>query len=199
MLSNLDSDNLYIALGLERGACESAVREHIGELYREALANAEHRDLHMRQYYERLLEVLPRGYNILLDESKRALHDAYLDAGKQGFEGSFEQYLEQQGQDGGYGLREREGLLEVRSDPVAVKTPAATPSSVPRPAPVAGAPEKNVSSLSPPLFLVSGGAGLMVLVVTRGVLHMPLTTGLGLAVLVAAALLGIFFLFRQRS
>ncbi len=193
MLSNLDSDNLYAALGLERDASESAVREQIGGLYREALANAEHRDLRMRQYYEQLLEVLPRGYNILLDTSKRAQHDAYLDAG---YEGSFEQYLEQQGQKTDYGLREREGLLEVRSSPLAAPTPVAAPPPDPQ-LPSANV-EKTTSGLAPQPLLVSVGLGILAFVVARGVLHVPLATAAGIALLVVVALAVIFYL-RQRS
>lgn len=196
MLPNLDSNNLYTALGLERTASEAIIREQIGALYREALANAEHRELRMRHYYEKMLEVLPRGYNVLLDTGKRARHDAYLDACDGGFDGSFERYLQQSGQDDDYRLREREGLLEVRAGSADFLVSPSRPATDNADAPQEIAATGNL--LPPQAVPAAVGTSLLALVIARGVLQWPLFAGLVLAAAIAAGLL-LYFYFRYRS
>jgi len=124
--------DLYAVLGIAPDLPIPAVRARVGELYNEALANAEHRDLRKRRHYDRMLELLPRCYDILLDEQKRALYDAYLVQARAGLaQVDFDTYMAQVSGKVAFDLRSREGLMAVRqSDPA---EPGPEPAPMARP------------------------------------------------------------------
>ena len=203
MRLNLSSPDLYIALGIERNAHEDTIREYVGALYREALANADHSDPSTRHYYIELMQVVPRGYSIFLDPAKRARYDQYLQACAEGYQENFEQFSAEQGQSDNHNLRDREGLLSIRT------------ISLQNPLPVQGAPEysgadsqpmeteaeKSVFSASQSLPVLAGfGSGLVALVAARGALHWPLPKALMLAaIVVIVVFIGFYFRLRFSS
>lgn len=207
MRLDLSSPDLYAALSIERDAHEDTIREYIGALYREALANAEHRDPAMRCYYAEMLQVVPRGYSIFLDPVKRAGYDAYLQACAEGYQESFEQFFSESGHSTDHNLRDREGLLLIRPPApqnfAAAQNPASGVSNdLEHTTEYSGAEETAPERTAAPAlqslpFLAGFGCGLTVLVMARGALHWPLQNALILAVAVTVFVF-IFFHFRLR-
>ncbi|MBV9864388.1 MAG: hypothetical protein JO316_03510 [Abitibacteriaceae bacterium] len=67
----------YQLLGVSSNTDSEQLQTRINELYSEAQANRNHRQMEKRREYETLLEMLPQARNILLDDDKRARYDAY--------------------------------------------------------------------------------------------------------------------------
>lgn len=67
----------YQLLGVSSNTDSEQLQTRINELYSEAQANRNHRQMEKRREYETLLEMLPQARNILLDDDKRSRYDAY--------------------------------------------------------------------------------------------------------------------------
>jgi len=65
-------------------ATTTRLRGQINDLYTEAQANRDHRNLNKRREYQLLLELLPQARTILLDDDSRARYDAYADENRRG-------------------------------------------------------------------------------------------------------------------
>lgn len=209
MRLDLSAPDLYTALAIERNAHEDTIREYIGALYREALANADHRDPAMRCYYSELLQVLPRGYSIFLDAAKRARYNSYLQARDEGYAESFEQFSTAAGQSNNTNLRDREGLLSIRNSApmepaAAVLNGSALAAEYSAPTQEYSGteellPEKPVSPTSQSLpFLAGFGCGLVALAAARGAFHWPLQNALLLSAGVTISVFLVLYL-RLRS
>ncbi len=78
MESPLDKQwlDFYALLEVPVDADEATLRRRIGRVYSDASANAEHRDLQKRMWYQSLIEhVLPQARRVLLDAAWRAKYD----------------------------------------------------------------------------------------------------------------------------
>jgi len=69
----------YQLLGVAPDATTTRIRGQVNDLYTEAQANRDHRNLNKRREYQLLLELLPQAREILLDDNRRARYDAYID------------------------------------------------------------------------------------------------------------------------
>lgn len=69
--------DFYQMLGVSPDTPTDAIRSRVNELYAEAQANRDHRNLNKRKEYQSLLEYLPHARTALLDTDKRAQYDAY--------------------------------------------------------------------------------------------------------------------------
>lgn len=68
--------DFYALLDVPVNADEDTIRKRIGKVYSEAAANADHRDLSRRHYFQALVErVLPQCRRVLLDPEWRAKYD----------------------------------------------------------------------------------------------------------------------------
>ena len=68
--------DFYALLEVPVDADETTLRRRIGRVYADASANAEHRDLQKRMWYQSLIEhVLPQARRVLLDAAWRAKYD----------------------------------------------------------------------------------------------------------------------------
>ncbi len=68
--------DFYALLEVPVDADETTIRRRIGRVYTDASANAEHRDLQKRMWYQSLCEqVLPQARHVLLDAGWRAKYD----------------------------------------------------------------------------------------------------------------------------
>lgn len=68
--------DFYALLEVPVDADEATIRRRIGRVYTDASANAEHRDLQKRMWYQSLCEqVLPQARRVLLDAGWRAKYD----------------------------------------------------------------------------------------------------------------------------
>lgn len=74
----------YQLLDVAPDATTTRLRGQINDLYTEAQANRDHRNLNKRREYQLLLELLPQAREILLDENRRARYDAYIDETNRG-------------------------------------------------------------------------------------------------------------------
>lgn len=74
----------YELLGVPPTAGHEELQTRINDLYSEAQANRNHRQIEKRRYYESLIETLPQARNIILDDSKRARYDAYASEARLG-------------------------------------------------------------------------------------------------------------------
>lgn len=74
----------YELLGVPTTAGHEQLQTRINDLYSEAQANRNHRQLEKRRYYESVLEILPQARNIILDDSKRARYDTYASEARLG-------------------------------------------------------------------------------------------------------------------
>lgn len=69
--------DFYEVLGVSSTAGDDELRTRINDLYNEAQANRNHRQIEKRREYETLLELLPQARNVLLEPSKRERYDTY--------------------------------------------------------------------------------------------------------------------------
>ncbi len=69
--------DFYELLSLPQTASAGELQERIQDLYSEAQANRDHRNLNKRRDYQTLLEYLPQARIVLPDPAKRALYDDY--------------------------------------------------------------------------------------------------------------------------
>jgi hypothetical protein len=76
--------DLYELLGAAPNASTIQLRSRINEMFGEAQANRDHRNLDRRQNYNALLHWLPVCRAVLLHEGKRAKYDAYAHAATSG-------------------------------------------------------------------------------------------------------------------
>lgn len=68
--------DFYALLGLSEDADKETLRKTIGASYADASANADHRDLQRRHYFQTMVErVLPQCRRVLLDPDLRAAYD----------------------------------------------------------------------------------------------------------------------------
>lgn len=74
----------YQLLDVAPDATTTRIRGQVNDLYTEAQANRDHRNLNKRREYQLLLELLPQAREILLDDNRRARYDAYIDEMKRG-------------------------------------------------------------------------------------------------------------------
>jgi hypothetical protein len=192
------SADLYALISVPPQASAERIRARVGELYSEALANADHRDIRKRHYYDNLLDLLPRCYDILLNESMRPLYDEYL--GRVKTDSSlpdFEEFLKQEGTRRPR-HENRDGLLEIRDEDKAPGGLTEAGSTVPvYELPVQNTARQSVSTLAPLLGVV---AFVAVLILMRGVFRMSLPLAIGTAI-AAAAVTGVslHFLLSRRA
>ncbi|MDF2440913.1 MAG: hypothetical protein JWN98_1897, partial [Abditibacteriota bacterium] len=83
--------DFYALLGLPEDADKETVRKTIGASYADASANADHRDLQRRHYFQTMVErVLPQCRRVLLDPDLRAAYDAQNARHRAGDEGALD-------------------------------------------------------------------------------------------------------------
>ena len=88
--------DFYQMLGVTPDTPIDAIRTRINELYSEAQANRDHRNLNKRRDYQMMLEYLPNARTALLDEEKRAQYDAYAVQASAGAPAqTFEEFMSQ--------------------------------------------------------------------------------------------------------
>lgn len=86
--------DFYTLLDQSASATPDELRAKIQALYSDAQANRDHRNLNKRREYQTLLELLPTARTVLLDDSKRARYDAFLNSAKSGSSpGDFEAFI----------------------------------------------------------------------------------------------------------
>ena len=68
----------YRLLDLAHDAPSDNLQARIAELYNDAQANRDHRNMSKRQQYQLMLELLPQARTILSDDERRTQYDAYL-------------------------------------------------------------------------------------------------------------------------
>ncbi len=77
--------DLYKMLDIAPTASEADLRERVNQLYLEAQRNIDHHNFRKRFYYQQLYEVhLPQAHQLLLDDTRRAEYDRFLDAFNKG-------------------------------------------------------------------------------------------------------------------
>lgn len=77
--------DLYKMLDIAPLASEADLRERVNQLYLEAQRNIDHHNFRKRFYYQQLYEVhLPQAHQLLLDHTRRAEYDRFLDAFNKG-------------------------------------------------------------------------------------------------------------------
>ncbi|MDQ3813071.1 MAG: hypothetical protein M3347_03870 [Armatimonadota bacterium] len=76
--------DFYELLNVSPDADTEQLRNRINELYSEAQANRDHRNLAKRHEYQLLLELLPQCRTVLLDAQKRQRYDEYAAQAKSG-------------------------------------------------------------------------------------------------------------------
>ena len=77
--------DLYALLGIEPDADVATIRKRVTESYLDAQNNLDHRNATKRLQYQQMYEVyLPQARHLLLDVSRRAEYDQYLQAYKSG-------------------------------------------------------------------------------------------------------------------
>lgn len=125
--------DFYELLGQPTDATTTRLRGRINDLYSEAQANRDHRNMAKRREYETLLELLPQCRTALLDENKRARYDAYAAEAREGnLPRDFEAFMNDLSGKSDADTEERASLL-ASAQAAAKKTPASA------------APKKRVS------------------------------------------------------
>lgn len=77
--------DLYKMLDISPNASEAELRERVNQLYLEAQRNIDHHNFRKRFYYQQLYEVhLPQAHQLLLDATRRAEYNRFLDAFNKG-------------------------------------------------------------------------------------------------------------------
>jgi hypothetical protein len=77
--------DLYKMLDIAPTASEADLRERVNQLYLEAQRNIDHHNFRKRFYYQQLYEVhLPQAHQLLLDATRRAEYNRFLDAFNKG-------------------------------------------------------------------------------------------------------------------
>ena len=122
--------NFYELLGEEPDATTTRLRARINDLYSEAQANRDHRNITKRREYEMTIELLPRCRTALLEPDKRTKYDAYLaevKAGKASVD--FDTFMDQLSGKSEADAAERAALLATKDAPA--EKPAAAPKRKP--------------------------------------------------------------------
>jgi hypothetical protein len=119
----------YQLLGVAPAAPTEELRVRINELYSDAQANRDHRNLAKRRDYQLLLELLPQARKVLLDDDNRAAYDAYAEAARRGeATQSFEEFLDELtgGAATDSNAEERSSILGVKDATAATATVGST-------------------------------------------------------------------------
>lgn len=177
--------DFYQMLGVAPDSPTDAIRSRINELYAEAQANRDHRNLNKRRDYQTLLEYLPNARTALLEEDKRAQYNAYsIEANAGAPSLTFEAFM---GQLSGaaqaeadrtdvLGLKEGAARAGATRDTPTRKTPS---SSTPR-------PRQTVGTSAAKQSLMGSAISVIVFFVALIVLHLVVKQDIGISLLVAA-------------
>ena len=183
----------YELIHQEPDATITSLRSAINDLYNEAQANRDHRNLNKRRSYQELLDLLPQAREFLLEDDIRHQYNIYREEAlngiaKQNFEDWKTETLKKEGDADNaavLGVQEEQQRLrgqEVRAQVLKVPKEKQPKSRVVVDREAGEAPVASNSMLGP---AASAAVFFAVLIIAKVLLHSPLLTSIILAVILA--------------
>lgn len=198
----------YELIHQEPDATITSLRSAINDLYSEAQANRDHRNLNKRRGYQELLDLLPQAREFLLEEDVRHKYNIYREESlngiaKQNFEDWKTETLKKEGEmesSAVLGVQEEQQRLrgqEVRAQVLKVPKDKQPKSRV-----VVEKGAEEIPEASNPMLGSAASAAVFfaVLIIAKVLLHVPLTKSIVLAVILAGIVwLGAHFANKGRT